>query len=106
MTPSPHRDSAVGSVTTLLRVGSTATHRPNAAAERLRSVRVETAMKPVPNGIEPTASLEEAEERMDAAGVNWLPVVESGRTVGLITRLDIRQAVTTAAPAGRRPRPR
>jgi CBS domain-containing protein len=60
----------------------------------MRTIRVRSAMKPVPVGIPTSATLEEAEERMDHDGVNWLPVVERGRLVGLITRLDLRQAVT------------
>ena len=33
---------------------------------------------------------------MDSDGVNWLPVIDRGRLVGLITRLDIRQAASPA----------
>ncbi|MCI4340325.1 MAG: CBS domain-containing protein [Thermoplasmata archaeon] len=83
---------AVGSVTNVLRVGS-AIHRPAEPSTLLRAVRVRAAMKPVPDGIAASATLEEAEDRMDRDGVNWLPVVdEQGRLVGLITRLDLRQA--------------
>jgi len=87
-------DEADAPVTTLLRVGGTPSgHRASEAAERLRTLRVAAAMKSVPKGIDSTSTLQEAEERMDDDGVNWLPVVERGRLVGLITRLDIRQAL-------------
>jgi len=78
-------------ISTLLRVGATpAGHR--AGDEKARTLQVRFAMKPVPVGIPSKATLEDAEERMDAEGVNWLPVVDRGRLVGLLTRLDIRQA--------------
>jgi len=65
----------------------------------MRSLHVRDALKTVPSGIPSTATLEEAEERMDADGVNWLPVIDRGRLVGLITRLDIRQALSIHAVA-------
>ena len=87
-------DNSGKAVTTLLRVGPAASaHRAGESVVRMRSVRVRAAMKAVPRGIPSTTTLEEAEEQMDAAGVNWLPVLDHGRLVGLITRLDIRQAL-------------
>ena len=92
-------DDSEGPVTTLLRVGETgAGHRTPETTERLRALRVEAAMRAVPEGIDATSTLEDAEERMDEDGVNWLPVVTHGHLVGLITRLDIRQALA-ARPA-------
>ena len=79
----------------VLRLGSVV-HRPVVSPTPLRAIRVRSAMKPVPEGIVASATLEEAEDRMDREGVNWLPVVEDdGRLIGLITRLDLRQAQST-----------
>jgi len=99
-TPTHRGERTGGSVTTLLRVGGAAAgHRSSETTDRKRNLRVRIAMKSVPLGIDSSASLEQAEEQMDEAGVNWLPVVEQGRLVGLITRLDIRQTLDSH-PAG------
>jgi CBS domain-containing protein len=93
----PRNDGASGTVHTVLRVGGNGPARHGLEVrDRMRSVQVRAAMKSVPTGIPSSASLEEAEERMDSDGVNWLPVIDRGRLVGLITRLDIRQAASPA----------
>ncbi len=87
--------SAGAAVTNVLRVAGAPGPRVQWVGERMRTVRVRSAMKAVPEGISSMATLEEAEERMDAEGVNWLPVVDNDRLVGLITRLDLRLALVT-----------
>jgi CBS domain-containing protein len=74
-----------------------AAHRPSAARREPGAVRVRRVMRPVPDGIDPGATLQEAEDKMDQHGVNWLPVTEDGRCVGILTLQDIRRA--------QRPRP-
>jgi CBS domain-containing protein len=55
--------------------------------------RVEEMMTEDPVTIAPTASVEDAARAIAAAGHNRLPVVEHGRLVGLVTRVDVLQAI-------------
>jgi CBS domain-containing protein len=65
--------------------------------ERLRKAVASTAedlMTPDPVTIEPTASADEAARVIARSKHNRLPVVEHGRLVGVVTRLDVLEAVT------------
>ena len=65
--------------------------------ERLKKAfagRVEELMTPDPVTIGPDASVHEAGRVIATEGHNRLPVVEHGRLVGLVTRVDVLQALT------------
>jgi CBS domain-containing protein len=65
--------------------------------ERLRKAFASTAedmMTPDPITIEPSASVEEAARLIAGKRHNRLPVVEHGRLVGVVTRVDVLEALT------------
>jgi CBS domain-containing protein len=65
--------------------------------ERLRKAVAATAedlMTKDPVTIEPSASVEEAARIIARRRHNRLPVVEHGRLVGVVTRLDVLEALT------------
>ena len=65
--------------------------------ERLRKAFASTAedmMTPDPVTIEPHASVEEAARLIAGKRHNRLPVVEHGRLVGVVTRVDVLEALT------------
>ena len=65
--------------------------------ERLRKAVASTAgdlMTEHPVTIEPTASVEEAARLIAGKKHNRLPVVEHGRLLGVVTRLDVLEALT------------
>jgi CBS domain-containing protein len=65
--------------------------------ERLRKAVASTAadlMTQHPVTIEPSASVEEAARLIARKKHNRLPVVEHGRLVGVVTRLDVLEALT------------
>ena len=65
--------------------------------ERLRKAFASTAsdmMTPDPVTIEPDATVAEAARTIARKRHNRLPVVEHGRLVGVVTRLDVLDAVT------------
>ncbi len=65
--------------------------------ERLRKAVASTAgdlMTEHPVTIEPTASVQEAAQTIAGKGHNRLPVVEHGRLVGMVTRVDVLAALT------------
>ena len=65
--------------------------------ERLRKAVAATAkdmMTPDPVTIAPDASVEEAARVIARTRHNRLPVVEHGRLVGVVTRLDVLEALT------------
>ena len=65
--------------------------------ERLRKAVASTAgdlMTEHPVTIEPTASVEEAARVIAGKKHNRLPVVEHGRLLGVVTRLDVLEALT------------
>jgi CBS domain-containing protein len=65
--------------------------------ERLRKAVASTAadlMTEDPVTIEPDASVDEAARVIARRKHNRLPVVESGRLVGVVTRLDVLEALT------------
>ena len=65
--------------------------------ERLRKAVASTAgdlMTEHPVTIEPTASVEEAGRVIARKKHNRLPVVEHGRLLGVVTRLDVLEALT------------
>lgn len=55
----------------------------------LDSARVRDAMSRPAVVVEPTASLDDAVQRLVASKVNRLPVVRKGRLVGIVTRTDL-----------------
>ena len=64
--------------------------------ERLKKAvasRVEDMMTADPVTIAPTATVHDAGRAIAEAGHNRLPVVEHGRLVGLVTRVDVLQAL-------------
>jgi CBS domain-containing protein len=66
--------------------------------ERARKAFASTAedmMTPDPVTIEPDASAREAAHIIAARKHNRLPVVEHGRLVGVVTRVDVLDALTT-----------
>ena len=66
--------------------------------ERLRKAFGSTAedlMTPDPVTIEPSATVEEAARVIARKKHNRLPVVEHGRLVGVVTRLDVLDALTS-----------
>lgn len=65
--------------------------------ERLRKAFASTAedmMTPDPVTIEPSATVREAARLIARKKHNRLPVVEHGRLVGVVTRLDVLEALT------------
>ena len=65
--------------------------------ERLRKAFAATAedmMTPDPITIEPSASVVEAARLIAGKRHNRLPVVEHGRLVGVVTRVDVLEAMT------------
>jgi CBS domain-containing protein len=67
--------------------------------ERLRkafATRVEEMMTPDPVTVRPDADVREAARLIAETGHNRLPVVEHGRFLGLVTRLDVLQALSRA----------
>jgi CBS domain-containing protein len=66
--------------------------------ERLRKAFASTAedlMTPDPITIEPSATVQEAARVIARKKHNRLPVVEHGRLVGVVTRLDVLDALTS-----------
>jgi CBS domain-containing protein len=65
--------------------------------ERLRKATAALArdlMTEDPVTIEPDASVQEAARRISRSKHNRLPVVEHGRLVGVVTRVDVLEALT------------
>jgi CBS domain-containing protein len=65
--------------------------------DRLRKAaasRVAEMMTEDPVTVEPSASLREAGRLIAEKGHNRLPVIEHGRLVGLVTRVDVLQALS------------
>ena len=65
--------------------------------ERLRKAVAATAedlMTPEPVTIEPGATVDEAARVIAQRKHNRLPVIEHGRLVGVVTRLDVLEALT------------
>ena len=65
--------------------------------ERLRKAFASTAadmMTPDPTTIEPDATIQQAARAISESGHNRLPVVEHGRLVGVVTRVDVLGALT------------
>jgi acetoin utilization protein AcuB len=55
-------------------------------------MRVAERMRPVAVSLPPTASLADAEQAMTAHGLPWVPVVQSGRLLGLVDEDDLAAA--------------
>lgn len=65
--------------------------------DRLRKATAAKArdlMTEDPDVISPEATVEEAARKIAQTGHNRLPVVEHGRLVGVVTRIDVLQALT------------
>jgi CBS domain-containing protein len=65
--------------------------------EKLRKASAATAkdlMSEDPDTIDPEATVAEAGRRISQTGHNRLPVVEHGRLVGVVTRVDVLDALT------------
>jgi CBS domain-containing protein len=65
--------------------------------ERLRKavgMNVKDIMTSEPTTIEPDASVHEAGRIIATSGHNRLPVIEHGRLVGVVTRVDVLEALT------------
>jgi CBS domain-containing protein len=65
--------------------------------EKLRKVSASTAeelMSRDPDTIDPEATVAEAGRHISRTGHNRLPVVEHGRLVGVVTRVDVLEALT------------
>ena len=66
--------------------------------DRLRKAVASTAgdmMTPNPTTVGPDASVQEAARVIAESGHNRLPVVEHGRLVGVVTRVDVLQALAS-----------
>lgn len=71
------------------------------ADEKLgKRLAVSEIMTPEPDSLEPDVDVEEASEWIMAAGYRHLPVMESGRLVGVLSIKDLMWALTEAV-AGR-----
>jgi CBS domain-containing protein len=67
--------------------------------ERLRkalATNVSEVMTPDPVTVAPSDTVQDAARVISETGHNRLPVVEHGRLVGLVTRLDVLHALTRA----------
>ena len=62
-------------------------------AHRLGRLRVRRLMRPAPTGVDPDMTVAEVIERMTVADQAWLPVLEQGRLVGVVTLRDLEQAL-------------
>lgn len=52
-------------------------------------------MSPDPDTVDPDTTVQEAARRIHDSGHNRLPVVEDGRLVGVVTRIDVLGALST-----------
>jgi CBS domain-containing protein len=68
--------------------------RFEARLRKVAALKVKDLMTADPLTIEPTASVHEAGRIIVHSGHNRLPVVEHGRLVGVVTRVDVLEAVT------------
>lgn len=62
--------------------------------EKAMAAEVDEMMTPDPVTVAPETSVKEAGRIIAEQGHNRLPVVEHGRFVGLVTRLDVLEAMT------------
>ena len=68
--------------------------RFEARLRKAAALKVKDLMTPDPLTIEATADVHEAGRIIVRSGHNRLPVVEHGRLVGVVTRVDVLEAVT------------
>ncbi len=66
-------------------------------SHRLRRLRVRRVMRPPPLAVDPEMTVAEVEERMASAGAAWLPVIEEGHLVGIVTLADLEAALALRA---------
>ncbi len=69
-------------------------HRFEERLQRATASKAADMMSEDPVTIEPTASVQEAGRAMSHHKHNRLPVVEHGRLVGVVTRVDVLDALT------------
>ncbi len=69
-------------------------HRFEERLQRATASKASDMMTEDPVTIEPTATLQEAGRTMSHRKHNRLPVVEHGRLVGVVTRVDVLDALT------------
>lgn len=62
--------------------------------EKAMATRVDDMMTPNPTTVAPDTTVKEAGRIIAETGHNRLPVVEHGLLVGLVTRLDVLEAMT------------
>lgn len=62
-------------------------------AHRLGRLRVRRLMRPPPAAVDPEMTVAEVVERMTLADQAWLPVLEQGRLVGVVTLRDLERAL-------------
>ena len=87
--PKPVPESP-GFLAGLLRAGATTRVLGRPAPEpRLQRLRVGRLMHPPPAFLDPETPLVEAERIFGESGADWLPVLEAGRLVGVVTRGDV-----------------
>ncbi|MFQ5968005.1 MAG: chloride channel protein [Acidimicrobiia bacterium] len=83
-----HRDSVY--TMALHRMGVRLPRRSE--VDLLDTVHVQDVISPVPQIVEPSMSLAEAQEAMDSSRHHGLPVVEDGRLIGIISVTDVLRA--------------
>jgi CBS domain-containing protein len=69
-------------------------HRFEERLQRALASKARDMMTEDPVSIEPDATLQDAGRLISKTGHNRIPVVEHGRLVGLITRVDVLDALT------------
>jgi CBS domain-containing protein len=69
-------------------------HKFESRLRRALASKAEDMMTEDPTVIEPTETLQQAGRTMAHSGHNRLPVVEHGRLVGMVTRVDVLDGLT------------
>ena len=85
----PHYIELMGGVVFLERL-----RRFEAKLRKAAALKVKDLMTPDPLTIDASAGVHEAGRIIVRSGHNRLPVVEHGRLVGVVTRVDVLEAVT------------
>ena len=88
----PHYIELMGGIVFLERL-----RRFEARLRKAAALKVKDLMTPDPLTIEVGADVHEAGRVIVRSGHNRLPVIEHGRLVGIVTRVDVLEAVTREA---------